>query len=49
MLGLLASLQTNHEIISNRESGIGYYGFLIIPKDVNQNGVVLEFKAPKDP
>jgi hypothetical protein len=49
MLGLLASLQTTHEIISNRESGIGYYDFLIIPKDVNQNGVVLEFKAPKDP
>jgi hypothetical protein len=49
MLGLLASLQTTHEIISNRESGIGYYDFLIIPKDVNQNAVVLEFKAPKDP
>jgi hypothetical protein len=49
MLGLLASLQTTHEIISNRESGLGYYDFLIIPKDVSQNGVVLEFKAPKDP
>jgi hypothetical protein len=49
MLGLLASLQTTHEIISNRESGLGYYDFLIIPKDVKQNGVVLEFKAPKDP
>ena len=49
MLGLLASLQTTHEIIANRESGLGYYDFLIIPKDVKQNGVVLEFKAPKDP
>ena len=47
MLGLLASLQTTHEIISNRESGVGYYDFLIIPKDVSQNAVVLEFKAPQ--
>ena len=48
MLGLLATLQQTHTIESNRESGLGYYDFLIIPKDDRQNGVILEFKAPKD-
>jgi hypothetical protein len=47
MLGLLATLQHTHIIESNRESGLGYYDFLIIPKDLTQNGVILEFKAPK--
>jgi hypothetical protein len=47
MLGLLATLQQTHIIESNRESGLGYYDFLIIPKDRTQNGVILEFKAPK--
>jgi hypothetical protein len=49
MLGLLATLQQTHTIESNRESGLGYYDFLIIPKDLSKNGVILEFKAPKDP
>ena len=48
MLGLLASLQNTHTISSNRESGLGYYDFLIVPKDVSKNAVILEFKAPKD-
>ena len=48
MLGLLATLQNSHEIISNRESGLGYSDFLIIPKDPSKNGVILEFKAPQD-
>jgi hypothetical protein len=47
MLGLLATLQQTHIIESNRESGLGYYDFLIIPKDTTKNGVILEFKAPK--
>jgi hypothetical protein len=47
MLGLLATLQQTHIIESNRESGLGYYDFLIIPKDITKNGVILEFKAPK--
>jgi hypothetical protein len=47
MLGLLATLQQTHTIQSNRESGLGYYDFLIIPKDITQNGIILEFKAPK--
>jgi hypothetical protein len=48
MLGLLATLQNSHDITSNREAGLGYDDFLIIPKDVSKNGVILEFKAPKD-
>jgi hypothetical protein len=41
-------LQNSHDITSNREAGLGYDDFLIIPKDVSKNGVILEFKAPKD-
>jgi PD-(D/E)XK nuclease superfamily len=26
---------------------LGYYDFLIIPKDITKNGIILEFKAPK--
>jgi hypothetical protein len=48
MLGLLATLQNSHDITSNREAGLGYNDFLIIPKDLSKNGVILEFKAPKD-
>jgi hypothetical protein len=48
MLGLLATLQNSHDITSNREAGLGYNDFLIIPKDVSKNAVILEFKAPKD-
>jgi hypothetical protein len=47
MLGLLATLQQTHIIESNRESGFGYYDFLIVPKDTTKNGIILEFKAPK--
>lgn len=49
MIGLLASLLETHEVTSNREAGLGYCDFIIIPNDLSQNGVVLEFKAPKDP
>ena len=48
MLGLLATLQNSYDITSNREAGLGYNDFLIIPKDLSKYGVVLEFKAPKD-
>ena len=32
LLGFIASLQETHEIKSNRESGLGRYDILIIPK-----------------
>ncbi len=45
MLGILSGLKDNYEIRSNRESGYGRYDLLIIPKDLNKLGIVMEFKA----
>lgn len=45
LLGFIASLQETHEIKSNRESGLGRYDILLIPKDSTQLGIVIELKA----
>ena len=47
MLGLLAGLRDTHEVISNRESGLGRYDVSIFPKDVHQLGIIMEFKVVK--
>jgi len=47
-LGLLVNLQGKYEIKSNRESGYGRYDIMIIPKDKNKKGVVIEFKKIDD-
>jgi hypothetical protein len=44
VLGLLLNLRDDHEVISNRESGYGRYDVMIIPKDTNKLGIVIEFK-----
>ncbi len=44
LLGFMASLHQTHEIKSNRESGLGRFDILIIPKDLIQAGVVMELK-----
>jgi len=44
VLGLLVNLQGKYEIKSNRESGYGRYDIIIIPKDNNKKGVIIEFK-----
>ena len=44
VLGMLVSLQETHQIKSNRESGYGRYDVMIIPKDHNKAGVIIEFK-----
>ena len=44
VLGLLISLNENYEIKSNRESGYGRYDIMIIPKDKNNLGIIIEFK-----
>jgi len=43
-LGILVSLQQTHEIRSNRESGYGRYDVMIIPKEKDQKGIIMEFK-----
>lgn len=44
VLGLMASLHQTHIIKSNHESGYGRYDVMIIPRDITQRGVVMEFK-----
>ena len=43
-LGMLVTIDKEYEINSNRESGIGRYDVMIIPKDINKKGIVIEFK-----
>jgi hypothetical protein len=44
VLGMLVSLENTHEIKSNRESGFGRYDVMLIPKDSNLPGIIIEFK-----
>jgi hypothetical protein len=48
VLGLIASLEKTHIIKSNRESGFGRYDVMIIPKNLQQLGLILEFKTAED-
>ena len=43
-LGLLIFLNNVYEVKSNRDSGFGRYDVMLIPRDVSQNGVIIEFK-----
>ena len=47
MLGVVAGLRETHIVRSNQESGDGRYDVAIIPKDIKQLGIIIEFKAPK--
>ncbi len=44
VLGLLVLLSENYEIKSNRESGLGRYDIMIIPKKPKKLGLIIEFK-----
>ncbi|MCK8817614.1 ATP-binding protein [Natroniella sulfidigena] len=44
VLGLLLNLRDDYEVNSNRESGYERYDVMIIPKDTNKLGIVIEFK-----
>ncbi len=46
LLGLLARLNGQYHIRSNRESGYGRYDICLIPKDPARKGIVMEIKAP---
>lgn len=45
ILGMLVSLGITHEVVSNRESGLGRYDVSIIPKDTQKPGIIMEFKS----
>lgn len=44
VLGMVASLQGQYDIKSNRESGFGRYDVILIPRDKSNFGVIFEFK-----
>ena len=45
MLGLLVELRDRYQVKSNRESGYGRYDVLLIPRNVAENAMILEFKV----
>jgi hypothetical protein len=45
VLGMVVSLSKTHTIESNRESGAGRYDVVLVPHDLTQPGVVMEFKV----
>jgi hypothetical protein len=48
MIGLLASLEPDYELRSNRESGEGRLDVLIIPRRAGKPGVILELKTARN-
>lgn len=44
VLGLLVSITDTHEVLSNRESGYGRYDVMIIPRNKEELGIIIEFK-----
>lgn len=45
VLGLMVTLENRYIITSNRESGFGRYDVLLEPRDVQDFGIILEFKV----
>jgi len=48
VLGMFVYLDKEYEIKSNRESGLGRYDVLIIPKNINKKGIIIEFKKTNE-
>lgn len=44
VLGMLIGLKDRYEVKSNRENGLGRYDVMLIPKNTNDLGIVMEFK-----
>ncbi len=44
VLGMLVRMSDKYEIRSNRESGYGRYDIMLRPKDISEQGIVIEFK-----
>lgn len=44
VLGMLIGLKDKYEVKSNRESGYGRYDVMLIPKNPNDLGIIMEFK-----
>jgi len=48
VLGLLVHLSGRYTIRSNRESGLGRYDVMMLPKNLADRGIIMEFKAAAD-
>ena len=50
VLGMIIGLDKTHEIKSNREAGTGRYDVMIVPRNSNDIGIIIEFKKrrPKE-
>lgn len=48
LLGFTVSLHDIYEIKSNRESGLGRFDIMLIPKDINKMGIIIELKIKAD-
>lgn len=50
VLGLLVDLADRYEVTSNRESGYGRYDVMLNPRELKDDGIILEFKVhdPKE-
>lgn len=44
VLGMLIGLKDQYEVKSNRESGLGRYDVILIPKNRGGLGIIMEFK-----
>lgn len=47
VLGLMVGLSKTYRVQSNKESGFGRYDILLIPKDLQKLGLIIEFKVAK--
>ena len=45
VLGLIVELANRYELTSNRESGFGRYDVMLVPKNHEDDAVILEFKV----
>jgi hypothetical protein len=45
ILGLIAMMDNQYKIKSNRESGDGRYDICLIPRDVKHPGIIIELKS----
>ena len=45
VLGLSVELRKEYEVISNRESGLGRYDVMLVPRDLKKDAFVFEFKV----
>lgn len=47
VLWLIVNLKNVYDIYSNRESGLGRYDICMIPKNIHERGIIIEFKTMK--